>query len=177
MQCDSKKWYRKVCFQSTRCPPKNVWLSPKEKFFGINCRSENILPQKWTLHNTFLDWLQFLIFIHIFIYSYLLSGYIYAYSGLRTPGYALPTPEVSPLEPGAGAGSRSLAEYQHYSHLSPHDRFSFESGKFLAPFKSIRTSNYVGNLWYFPNKNSCFSSSKTCHKIQNNFLETFSSRV
>ena len=61
-------------------------------------------------------------------------------SGLRPPQYALPTPEVSPLE----AAPRSLADYHaHYAtHVShaptlalsphPHDRFSFESGSLSA---------------------------------------------
>lgn len=60
--------------------------------------------------------------------------------GLRPPQYALPTPEVSPLE----AAPRSLADYHaHYAtHVShaptlalsphPHDRFSFESGSLSA---------------------------------------------
>ena len=60
-------------------------------------------------------------------------------SGLRPPSYALPTPEVSPLEAGV---PRSLAEYSHhpghYTSLPPphtvtSERFSFtDSGPVMS---------------------------------------------
>jgi len=72
--------------------------------------------------------------------------------GLRPPQYALPTPEVSPLE----AAPRSLADYHaHYAtHVShaptlalsphPHDRFSFESGSLSAEWSRSGDTELCG---------------------------------
>ena len=56
-------------------------------------------------------------------------------SGLRNPSYALPTPEVSPLEP---APRVSLPDYVYPPPLMAHDRFSFEPPCSLPAGNSIR---------------------------------------